>query len=225
MENIPSTFSMTLGVLIAFSVTTLIIIPLLFIIKDESINTKAWIVDKHHQSFSQRALHYCQLVNIATGSFMMWIALFMVLIQFTVVIMRYVFSIGSIPMQESIWYMHGTLFMMGLGYTFLKDGHVRLDIFYREASEKTKALVNLLGSVFFLAPVCIFTLNFSWSFVLNSWKIKEGSIEVSGIPYLYLFKTVIIVAIVLLLIQAIACIIQSSIYLLNAKNQTQANDR
>ena len=71
----------------------------------------------------------------------------MVLVQFALVLMRYVFGVGNVLIQESMWYMHGTLFMAAAGYTLLQDGHVRVDIFYREASARRKALVDLFGGI------------------------------------------------------------------------------
>ncbi|MXW48021.1 MAG: TRAP transporter small permease subunit [Gammaproteobacteria bacterium] len=133
----------------------------------------------------------------------------MTLMQFVVVIMRYVFSYGSIQMQESIWYMHGLLFMLGAGYTLVKEGHVRLDVFYREASERTKAWINLIGSLVFLLPFCIVNFDYAWSLVLNSWAVREGSIETTGLPYIYLFKTVILVFSILVVMEGLALAIRS----------------
>ena len=148
-------------------------------------------------------------LNDRIGRGIAWVALLMVLVQFTVVIMRYVFAIGFIPMQESIWYMHGILFMVGAGYTLLHDGHVRVDIIYREASVRKKAWVDMLGSIIFLAPIGLLTLWLSSSYVINSWRTFEGSTEISGLPLIFLLKTVIWVFAGLLGLQAISTIIHS----------------
>jgi len=147
-------------------------------------------------------------LNEYIGRGVAWVALIMVLVQFAVVIMRYVFSIGFIPMQESIWYMHGILFMCGAGYTLLHDGHVRVDILYREASAKRKALVDMIGALVFLVPLCILTMWLSWSYVINSWKTLEGSTEISGLPLIFLYKTVIWVFAILLGLQGVAMAIR-----------------
>ena len=78
----------------------------------------------------------------------------MVLLQFAVVVMRYVFGVGFIFMQEGVIYLHAALFMLGAGYTLLHGGHVRVDIFYRDAAPPRKALIDLLGVILFLVPVC-----------------------------------------------------------------------
>ena len=143
----------------------------------------------------------------------------MVLVQFVVVILRYVFAWGLIPMQESIWYLHGILFMLGAGYTLLHDGHVRVDIVYRGSSAKHKALTDLLGTLVFLLPICIATWYLSWSYVFNSWKVMEGSMETTGLPFIYLLKTTILVTAVLLGLQAISLAIKSLLVLLGREDR------
>ncbi len=139
-----------------------------------------------------------------TGQASAWLTLLLVLVTFTVVVLRYVFQFGSIAMQESILYLHASVFMLGAAYTLKKDGHVRVDIFYRSFSAKHKALVNLLGSLFLLLPVCSFLLWASWGYVANAWSIHEGSGETGGLPYVYLLKTLIPLAAFLLILQGIS---------------------
>lgn len=148
-------------------------------------------------------------LNNSVGKWTAWLALTMVLVQFVVVVMRYIFGIGSIMMQESVIYMHGILFMVGAGYTLLHEGHVRVDIFYREASPRTKAIVDLLGAVFFLIPVSVLIWTYSWSYVVQSWSVFEGSKETSGIQGVFLLKSVILVFCGLMILQAISMIIAS----------------
>lgn len=152
-------------------------------------------------------------INRKVGLTVAWLALGMVLVQFSVVLSRYVFAVGSIPTQESIWYMHGTLFMLGAGYTLLRDGHVRVDVFYRDASVKRRALVDLLGVLFFLIPVCGFIFYSSSDYVVNSWNVLEGSTETNGIPAIFALKSVILVATALLLLQAVSMGLRSLIAL------------
>lgn len=152
-------------------------------------------------------------INEYTGRVVAWLALAMVLVQFIVVILRYVFSVGFIPLQESVWYMHGLLFMLGAGYTLLRDQHVRVDILYRDASPRYQALVDLFGVLVLLLPVCIVTWWLSWSYVANAWRIREGSTELSGLPFIYLLKTVILVFVVLLTIQGISLALKSLLVL------------
>ena len=142
--------------------------------------------------------------NRAVGQSIAWLALFMILVQFTVVVMRYVFGVGSIFMQESIIYMHSLLFMIGAAYTLLRDGHVRVDVFYREAKPRTKARVDLIGSIIFLLPVSAVIFESSIAYVVNAWQVFEGSKETSGIQAVFLLKSLIMVFGLLMFLQGLA---------------------
>jgi TRAP-type mannitol/chloroaromatic compound transport system permease small subunit len=163
---------------------------------------------------ARRFLFWIEALNSVVGRGVAWLALFMVLVQFLVVVMRYVFAFGSIQLQESIWYMHGVLFMLGAGYTLLKDAHVRIDIFYREAGDRYRAIVDLAGTLVFLFPFLAFIWWSAWSYVLNAWAVREGSTEISGLPYVYLLKTVVLVFVALMATQGIAVILRSAVTLL-----------
>ncbi|WP_422363364.1 TRAP transporter small permease subunit [Pyruvatibacter mobilis] len=148
-------------------------------------------------------------LNERLGRVVSWLALLMVVVQFIVVIQRYVFGIGSIWMQESIVYMHGMLFMLAAGYTLLHNGHVRVDVFYREATPRRKALTDLFGSLFFLLPMCAAIIWLAWPYVSSSWSILEGSKETSGIHGVYLLKSVIIAFAVLVALQGVSLALHS----------------
>ncbi|XKE45684.1 TRAP transporter small permease subunit [Halomonas organivorans] len=137
------------------------------------------------------------------GRSLSWLILLMMLIQFLIVVLRYVFSVNSIPMQESVMYMHATVFMLAAGYTLRHDGHVRVDIFYRGMTAKRKALVDLLGTLLLLAPVMIFVILVSLGYVGKSWRILEGSPESGGIPGVFLLKTLIPLFAGLILLQGL----------------------
>ncbi len=152
-------------------------------------------------------------INDAIGMTVAWLALFLVLVQFLLVIMRYVFGLGSVLMQESLLYAHGTLYMLAAGYTLRLNGHVRVDVFYRAASARWKAAVDLTGVVFLLVPVCIAIWIGAWPYVSQSWRILEGSRETSGIPAVFLLKSVILVFVVLVLLQGLSMAIRSALVL------------
>lgn len=147
--------------------------------------------------------------NQTIGMAVAWFALFMVIVQFLVVVLRYVFGYGSIFMQESIIYMHGFLFLIGSGYTLLHGGHVRVDIFYREASPRKKAAIDLFGVVTLLAPVCIGMMYYTWPYVANSWSILETSKETSGIPAVFVLKSAMVAFLILMLLQGLSMAIHS----------------
>lgn len=127
----------------------------------------------------------------AAGRLVMWLVLAMALTQFAVVILRYVFGLNFIFMQESITYMHGAVFLLAGGYALLTDDHVRVDIFYREAPARRKALIDFLGTYLLLFPVCLLLIWTSSAYVAQSWSVGEGSQEQSGIQGVFLLKSLI----------------------------------
>jgi len=131
-----------------------------------------------------------------------WLTLALVTVTFVVVLLRYGFNLGWIWLQESVTYLHAMVFMLAAAWTLQGDGHVRVDIFYREASPARQALVNLLGALLFLTPFCLFLLAVGWDYVATSWQLKEGSREAGGIPLVYLLKTLILVLPALLLVES-----------------------
>ena len=143
-------------------------------------------------------------INHTIGRGAMWLSTAMVLVQFIVVIMRYAFGIGSILMQEAIVYMHAFLFMMAAADTLLADAHVRVDIFYTRMPPARKAVVDLLGYVFLVMPFCVLLFSVSIDYVRLSWSVLEGSRETSGIPAVFLLKTVILLFAMQLGLQAIS---------------------
>ena len=121
-----------------------------------------------------------------TGRVLAWLCLLMMIILCAVVFIRYGLETGSIALQESVTYLHGTIFMLGAAYTLRHDGHVRVDIFYRSMTQRTKAWVNCIGGIVFLLPLCVYFFISSWGFVQQSWELREVSTEPGGIPAVFL---------------------------------------
>ena len=143
-------------------------------------------------------------LNGAMGRTAAWLALAVVLLQFSVVVMRYVFGAGSIWLTESIIYSHAALLMLAAAWTLQEGGHVRVDVFYADASPRTKAWINLLGACLLLLPFMAVLLYFSWPYVARSWAILERSRETSGIPAVFVLKTLIPLFAVMMALQGIA---------------------
>jgi TRAP-type mannitol/chloroaromatic compound transport system permease small subunit len=143
-------------------------------------------------------------VNEAIGRATAWCAVLLVGIQFIAVVQRYVFGVGWIWIEESLVYLHAALFMAGAAYTLLHDGHVRVDVFYRQASARGRAWADLLGTIVFLWPVSALILVKSWPYVASGWASLEGSPETSGIPAVFLLKSLIPLFAALLAFQGIS---------------------
>jgi TRAP-type mannitol/chloroaromatic compound transport system permease small subunit len=173
----------------------------------------------------QGLAHAIDRLNEAIGITVAWLALFTVLVEFTVVMMRYVFGLGSVKMQESIVYMHATVFMVAAGYTLLHNGHVRCDIFYAGAAPRRKALIDLIGVFVFLLPMCALIAWVAWPYVAAAWAVLEGSPEGSlGIPGVFLLKTIILVFAGLLALQGIALALHSALRLAGVESADATDD-
>jgi TRAP-type mannitol/chloroaromatic compound transport system permease small subunit len=142
----------------------------------------------------------CELLGGAVS----WLSLLMVLVTFVIVVLRYLFDLGWIWLQESVTYMHAALFLVGAAYTLKHGGHVRVDIFYCRFSPRARAWVDLGGSLLLLLPVCVFVFMVSWDYVVQSWELFEGSREAGGLNGVYLLKSLILVMAVLLVAQGVA---------------------
>ena len=133
----------------------------------------------------------------------------LVCVVIVVVVGRYFFEIGSVALQELTTYLHATIFMLGISYTLKHDGHVRVDIFYRNFSKRSQALINVIGGLVFILPISVFIGCSSWEYVLASWSIMETSTENNGLPFIYLLKTVMLIMPSLLMIQGFISIIKN----------------
>ena len=152
-------------------------------------------------------------LSAAIGRAVAWCLLFMVLAEFALVLMRYVLGVGSIWLQESVIYAHASLFMLAAAWTLAADAHVRVDIFYADAASRTKAIVNLLGAVLLLLPFALAVIFLSFPYVARSWAILEGSRETSGLPAVFLLKTLIPLFAVLLALQGVAQALRAALVL------------
>ena len=139
----------------------------------------------------------------------------MVIVVFTVVVLRYGFNIGFIWMQEVYVWLHSFVFMLGAGFTYLANEHVRIDVFYREASKKYKAIVDLLGNIFLLLPFLYIIWKYSYPFVYRSFLMNEVSREAGGMPALYILKSAILWVCIVLFLQLISNVIKSILTLTN----------
>lgn len=166
---------------------------------------------------------FAQTINNASraiGSGVAFASIAMALITTGVVILRYGFEQGAIAAQESVLYLHGAVFMLGAAPTLLADKHVRVDVFYRNFSQRQQTWVNTLGHTLFTTPICLLIIFGSWDYVAESWSIMESSPEPGGIPAVFLLKTLIPAMAVLLLLQAISAIVSGLLEL----SEGPAND-
>ena len=143
-------------------------------------------------------------LNERIGQSVAWMTLLMVLITFVVVVLRYVYAVGWVWLQESYVWLHGMVFMFGAGYTLLHNGHVRVDIFYRPNDARYKAWVDLVGSILLILPLIVVVFAVSLDYVATSWASLEESREAGGLPGLFLLKSVLLAFCVLMGLQGLS---------------------
>jgi TRAP-type mannitol/chloroaromatic compound transport system permease small subunit len=152
-------------------------------------------------------LRVAQLIDrlsTAIGRGAAWLVLAAVLLQFAVVVLRYAFGMGSIRLQESVIYAHALAFLLATAWALKSDSHVRVDVFYGRATARTRALVDLFGTLFLLAPTMILVLWTSIPYAMRAWATMEGSREAAGLPFVFLLKSVIPLFAALMLLQGAA---------------------
>lgn len=177
----------------------------------------------HHNAQSSHSIlenivHKIDLFNLHLCKLVSWFTLLMVVAMFSIVILRYGFSMGWIAMQESVLYLHAMVFLLGSAHTLRTNEHVRVDIFYRRFSLQKQAKVDVFGSLFLLMPVNIFVFIISFDYVARSWSILEASQEAGGIPAVFFLKTLILVFAGIMVLQGVAEVIRNCLQLKLAKS-------
>ena len=118
-------------------------------------------------------------------------------------IMRFLFSDGSIAIQELQWHFFDLLIMFGISYTLKNDAHVRVDIFYSNFSQKTKNYIDIFSYIFFMLPFSILIIYVSYEFVLLSFTQNESSANPGGLDYRFIVKSIIPLAFLFLIFQVL----------------------
>lgn len=152
---------------------------------------------------------YVDKISDWIGRSVSWLTFLMMFLYCLVVLLRYVFNIGIVALQESVVYLHGSVFMLGIAYTLKEQAHVRVDILYGRLGSRKKALIDMTGTLIFLLPFAFFIFWTSLDYVSFSWSMLETSNEPGGLPGIFLLKTLIPVLAVLLFLQGLSELIKS----------------
>lgn len=142
------------------------------------------------------------------GRAVSWLALVIVALMSTNVILRYLFSTGSVWSQELEWHLLVPLVLFGAAYAMRHGEHVRVDIIYGKFSGKNKLRVDLLSALLAMAIAALF-IWYSLHYVQQAYVIDEGSPDPGGIPHRYLLKALLPVGFALLFLQSLASTLNS----------------
>jgi len=155
-------------------------------------------------NFMKTFIRIVDRLNEFVGRIVSWLTTLMVLVVFYDVVLRYVFNNGNIALQELEWHLFSIIFLLGSAYTLKKNGHVRVDILYTNFKDRTKAWINLFGSLFFLLPFSIMILISTQDFITSSWMVGEVSPNPGGLPARYILKAMIPLGFFFLILQGLA---------------------
>ncbi|MDO4904116.1 MAG: TRAP transporter small permease subunit [Lautropia sp.] len=150
---------------------------------------------------------YVTLVSAVTGvigRLLSWLSLGIVLVCFTVVVLRYWFNTSFIWLQDLYVWLSGAMFMGVSAYALMRDDHVRVDIFYRRASLRSKAWLDLFGVLVCLLPFCFLIWTYAWPYVVRSWRLTEGSPNAGGLEGFFILKGFILLFVIMTALQGLA---------------------
>jgi len=164
---------------------------------------------KHIQSLSKVLDRFIAGV----GETAAWLNVVLVVVIITQVVLRYVFSKGLVRLEELQWHLYAVGIMIGLSYCATGDTHIRLDLLHHRFSRRRKEVVDLLGTVFLLMPMVIIILMHSWPFVAESFRIKEASDSVVGLPYRWVVKSFLLIGFGLLGLAGVSRLIRAVVFL------------
>jgi TRAP-type mannitol/chloroaromatic compound transport system permease small subunit len=152
-------------------------------------------------------------MNAIVGNVVAWMTLGTVLVCFATVYFRYALDSGFIWMQEAYIWQHATVIFLGAGYTLLHNGHVRVDIFYAQMPARRRAMVDILGTLLFMAPFLWVMLDKSWGFFWTSYVGDERSQQPDGLQNLWILKSMLVWFCVVVGLQGLATIARSILFL------------
>ncbi len=150
-----------------------------------------------------KAERFFQRISRVLGRILAMVFLLMTVNIFYDVVMRYFFHNSSVAMQEMEWHLFSIVILFGVSVALLEEGHVRVDFLYDRFSVRKKAVINIIGTVFFLLPLACLIFFGSFEFVMDSYGINEISENPGGLPYRWLIKGMIPLAFGILIVFAL----------------------
>ncbi len=171
----------------------------------------------------RRVANVLSSINELIGKTIAWLTTCLVLFMCFDVVRRYLFNETAVWITEMEWHIFAFIFLLSAGYALKHDKHVRVDLFYANFSPKRKAWINLIGTIAFLIPWCWIIIMASYNYAHNSYMINESSPDPGGLPARYIIKFSITLGFILLLIQAVALLLESLATIMG-KEDTLRND-
>lgn len=153
-----------------------------------------------------------------------WVAIaLMIVIVFDVITRRFL-VLGSTKLQELEWHIHAVLFLFCLGYAYLKDAHVRIDLVRERVSRRTQLWIELIGCLFFLIPYCIIVIYYGADWWHRSFEQNEMAASATGLPYRWIIKAALPIGFVILLLSAVGMAFRKIVQLFGTPDMVQIVD-
>ena len=149
-------------------------------------------------------MHYLDRFTKYVGSFAAFILVVLVLLVVYDASARYIFSSGSIALQEFEWHLFDVVILFGISYTLRENSHVRVDIFYASFSERTKKIIHFVTIIFFIVPFSSLIIYIGLEFVQLSFSQHEISSNPGGLEYRYLVKALMPLSFLFVVLQAVS---------------------
>ncbi len=143
------------------------------------------------------------------GNILIIVLLLMIFNVFYDVVMRYAFHDSSVAMEEMEWHLFAIVILFGTSYSLKENAHVRVDFLYDKFSTKTKALINIIGTLIFLIPFTLLIIYGSYEFVMDSYVVNEISSDPGGLKYRWVIKAMIPLSFIVLLLESFGYIIKN----------------
>lgn len=155
-------------------------------------------------------------ISSLVGRLSAWALLALMLVIVTDVFLRRWFIIGSTKLQELEWHLHGFLFLMGLGWAYSKNAHVRIELVSERLSARTRAWIEMIGCLLFLLPYVSAVLWFGYDYVAYSFAYNEASASPTGLADRWIIKSVIVIGFGLLSLAALSRLLEAIVFLFGA---------
>lgn len=154
---------------------------------------------------------------LSIGNAISWLNVVLVLVILAQVILRYVFGLGQIFLEEAQWHLYAVLVMFGIAYGVVDNAHIRMDLIYSSRSERTKEWIEIFGQLFFVMPLSLILFLKGIDLVESAWRVNEGSPSPGGLPWRWAIKAVLPASMLLYLLASITRTIRSITHILSPK--------
>ncbi|MCP3986205.1 MAG: TRAP transporter small permease subunit [bacterium] len=132
-----------------------------------------------------------------------WLYPVLVAVMIINVALRYGFGRGFIELEELQWHLYAAAFLLGFAYTYVADEHVRADLLAARLTPRARAWIEMLGCLLLLFPFASIVTFYAFDFFLQSFLLGESSEMPSGLPYRWIIKAVLLIALAMLSLQSL----------------------